>query len=644
MKKYIVISCLLLSALSLEAQTVTKEQIRQETLPDGQVVRVHVSGRNDSAAALLQRSDGYWVYINQHLYGPFEDVDLRNSNPFSDEGNNWEFRAVQGGRQLLVVNGIQYGPFDAIWTPSFSKSGRHWGAMIKEGDHYAILADGSKTRSFDWIFNEVDSQGPAVDAHMPAIAPFFYGDNEGWLALGANKPDSQRGLPAEFRILSERGESPDYDKVGTLDASNPTDSFFRTKEYLTINDRKFVFSVHSAEQAADEYYLWVDHMTYGPYHGIPESWNFTINRVSDDGSNWIIAGIDKLYTKDKVLPFKGEDLSISQNGRTFSFSYIRDDFRYVNVNEHEYGPFLDVNPTVFSPTGEHWLFSSRVNADQFNQLTGPTSTFGLFYNVQQIFFRNADWFALATDENQDNYVYKNGVKIFGPLGVAKPDPSNNRQDEAWNLVAADGDQLVLIINGEIRFRLPHAHSGASTVTSLVSKDGAHWALVARSDDRKIAFIDNGLVVNGLPDVWRGLQTSESRDKTALIYLQFNKYYLVVAGQTYGPYRTMPLVTFSSFGRAWAASMRDETGEVLILPSTAPATYNQVAELKNVRGDDAVLSNGFRDNRWSPRVNTAMLGTFAHASINCSTDGSKTIFLATNDGDRKLTVYKVRIQR
>lgn len=640
--KIIIVLFSLLSFTLVPAQVLQKNQIREETLPEGQLVRVHVSGRNGDSAALLQRADGYWVYIKQTLYGPFDDVDLRNATPFVDSGNNWQFRASRGDRQILVVNGVQYGPFDQIWTPNFSKSGAHWGAVIKDAGRYAIVADGVKTRAFEWIFNETYNQpAPEVSGHALSSSPHFYGTRDRWLAIGANKENVESGQPAEFRFLSERGESAAFDQVQYFNASDPYDSFFYIEAYMTANSESFAFGVHQANLAPDEYYLWVDHVTYGPYRGALPNDYFGITRMAADGSNWIIDGTDKVYTRDKTFPYEGGFLSMAPNGRSFSFAFERDGQRYMNVNEREFGPYDDYQGAVFSPTGTNWLFSSRINGD-YVQLVGPNATFGPFWGVQQVFFRGENWFSLAADEYDLGYVYANGAKILGPFDLMSTTSPNNKQNEAWNLVAFEGEQLSLIVNGEVRFRQARARPGILPSWN-VSPDGAHYAMLVLNTDGTRTFIDNGAATSGLTVQNASIVPSESGDKNALLFTNQAKSHLLLSGQDYGPYTEAVNVVLSERGHTWAASAKDTDGEKLILPGGAPISCDQIGEIKSVRGEDAVVSNGFKDNRWSPRVNAVSLGTYNQAAINCSTDGSRTIFLATNEGDNLLKTFKVVIQ-
>lgn len=640
MRNYIIISALLLFPLCGQSQTVTKEQIRQESLPEGQLVRIHVSGTNGATAALLQRTDGYWVYINQALYGPFDKVDLLESNPFFDSGVQWQFRASQGGRQILIVNGTRYGPFDYIWTPSFSQSGLHWGTMIKDQDQYAVIVDGNKSGPFDWVYTDaIFGPVPSTEHHTPTSTPQFYGSHERWVAIGYRNEDPVNHRASEFRVLAGAGEGEAYDKVFNQDFPDPLSEVPQTS-FLTADGESFVIDVHKASSPEEDLHLWINNQTFGPYRGLNVSY-FATKQMTSDGSNWIIAGGDKIYTRDRTFPYEGDSPSISANGRSLSFSVRRGDVSYKYVNGNESGPFSYTSSTAFSSSGARWHFTFD-SSDSLRRIATDNGVYGPYQAVLQTFYRGDDWIGVVTDLNGLWNVTSNGATIAGPYQMVRLGP-NTLEAGSWYLTAIQGDRLSLIIDGQIRFQ----QGGMRPVLSsnvTVSNDGTHWAMVALDTDGTASFVNDGRVVKGISFQSTSLISSETRHRYGLVYSFQNNYYLLIDGQRYGGFPQKINLVLNTPGQAWVASTHDEVGAKLILPGMTPVSYDEVTELKNVRGDDAVLSNGFRDNRWSPRVNTAMLGTFAHASINCSTDGSKTIFLATNDGDRKLTVYKVKIQR
>ncbi len=641
MKNVFIISFILLSSLCIQAQTVTKEQIREESLPEGELRRLHVSGNNGATAALLQRADGYWVYINQTLYGPFDDVDLLQSTPFIDSGAQWQFRASQGGRQILIVNGNRYGPFDSIWTPNFSKSGLHWGTVIKDAEQYAVIVDGNQSGPFDWIYTTANLEStPPTDTSTPTSAPQFYGSHERWVAIGYRNEDLANHRASEFRVLAAAGEGEAYDKVFGYPTTAELGSLPETA-FLTADGESFVIDVHKTGLPEEDKHLWINNQTYGPYRGFLDISYFATKQMTRDGSDWIINGADQVYTRNRTFPYQGSVPTISANGRSLAFAFKRGDLWYQYINGSELGPFLNTSYALLSSSGARWHFATDSD-DHLSRIITESGVYGPYGSITQRFYRGEDWIGIVTDPNGSLNVISNGITIAGPYQMVRPGP-NTLQTSAWYLTAIQGDRLSLIIDGQTRFQQAGMRPALSTNVA-VSKDGNHWAMVALEADGTSSFIDDGRIVKGIRPRSIRILRSETGHNYGLVYTNGTHYYLVIDGQTYGGVVSPISVVLSTLGQAWVAAGPDIDGTKLILPGATPANYDEVAELKSVNGEDAVISNSLRDNLWSPRVNAVVLGSYPQASINCRTDGSRAIFLATNEGDRNLKIYKVQIQR
>ncbi len=649
MKQSLLLLCALICGICVHAQTITKDPIKEETLPEGQLVRVHVSGRNGDAAALLQRSDGYWVYINQALYGPFEQTDALNSSPFRSDSGIWQFRARVDGGEILVVNGVRYGTFDTIWTPNFSADGNHWGSLVKEGNRYATLVDGRLSTYFDIIFNGGSAE-PTIDTHSTISAPFLYGSGARWAALGYRRADVPSSQPAEFRILGGASEGPAYDEVDTpsdvaVDPDDPEFGIFRYSQFLTADGESLVLSVHQPDLPAGQNHLWINQEMHGPYvGGTTRRDNFFPDRnMTDDGSHWVIAGTDAVYTEDRVLQFQGaRDVAIADRGTSFSFSFIREDQLYVYVNGREYGPYKSMKATTFSPSGQHWL----VHGEGQDQLVRFTSESGVEYGPYDypflIRYRDENtWIGYAADGNQNGYALTNGTRVAGPFQLTLL--FSSRDQHSSYVLGYNNGQATMVINGEVRF----TQSGVRTNgwNSFAFSDvGVHWAMTSSNLDGTFSFIENGRITGGLaaPRLTRVVST-ERMDRNALILNYRTHEYALIDDTRIGPYRSISTLVLGSIGQSWAAAaLLDSGARKLILPGATLVDYETIVEVQNVPGDDAIIYNGYRDNQWFPGINGLSLGTYNAASINCSTDGSQMVYLALNEGDRKLKVYKVKV--
>lgn len=614
-------------------------------------MKVHVSGRNGDTASVLKRSDGYWVYIKQALFGPYETIDLLKSSPFSGNTATWQFRASQSGGEILVVNGVSYGPFDHVWTPNFSNDGNHWGALIKDADQFAVIVDGRKTKFYDRIFSYVMTDPPSLDEHTPCTAPYFYGTSNRWVAIAARNEDASAGRAAEFHILSGNGEGLSFDIVDILSADPDNLGYGNVSypQYLTANGECFAIGTHRTNTGENENYLWVNETVHGPYDLKLHSPSFRADtNMSDDGSNWAFPGTDKIYTKDRVFSFTGASgPAISSSGTAVSFIFYQDDGQYIYANGQQLGPFVNALGVSFSSNGQHWIASGQGD-DSFIHFTSDRGiVYGPYRRQADIFYRNDNWISMIYDENEEGHVVYNGAKIAGPFTNMLADLSSHRRnDQAWSMTGYKDDQATLVINGQIRYQRSGVRNEGWKNLS-VSKDGSHWALLSINTNHTLSFVDNGVAVDGLafPQTLRVI-SSEAIDRNALVSTFVDRENFLINGTTFGPYaKNTTNIVYGSNGSSWAASAKSESGAAkLILSGAAPVEYERIEEMKGVQGADAVIYNGFRENRWFPGINRTALGTYNQASITSATDGTSTIYLAVNEGDRKVKTYKVAIQR
>lgn len=645
--KYITLLLVLFSCVEARAQSFHKVQIKAETLPEGQLTRVHVSGRNGDSAALLQRSDGYWVYLGQTLYGPFETTDLLNASPFVATSDLWQFRAAQGGREVLVVNGVTYGPFDYVWTPNTSKDGRHWGALTKSDGRYATLVDGKISDSVDLVFCELLVEPPALEAHSECTAPFFYGSADRWVAIGYRKGNATTGQSAEFHLLTNHNNGATYDQVDDL-ITDPGDLNFghiTYSEFLTADGESFVASVHSRSLASDENYLWINQKTYGPYQGYTTRRDFLASRdMADDGSNWVIQGQNKIYTKDKVFAYdEASGPTISCNGKSISFFFLRDGRQYTYVNGREIGPAPLAHVARLSATGEHWLVPAQAEDGSLHYTSESGSVYGPYFTAAPfVFYRNENWIGFLGDESGASYIINNGHRVAGPFHGTLFDPSSARvNSRPWYYVGYHDGKATLIINGQVRFEQSGVQEGAWG-NPLLSDDGSHWTVTGIKPNGTFFFADDGRVVDGLTrPLYTRLVSSQRRERNGLILGYREEDRFVINGREYGPYFKVSDAILSSGENAWAVAVLNESGSKdLILPNAPPVTYDEVIEMKEVPATAAVIYNGLRDGRCFPGMNGVSLGNYNQASINCGPDGSAEVYLTVNEGDRVLKTFKI----
>ena len=633
---------------ALHALDIYKKEIREIVLPAGELVRLHVSGYNGDCAAVLKRTDDYWVYLNQVLYGPYSQVDILQSSPFNSATPIWQFRAVQDGRNILVVNGTTYGPFDFIWTPNFSADGRHWGVLLKKAGRYALIVDRKQTDYFDYFFSFFVTDPPTEDVHSFSDIPFFYGKCDNWVAIGYRNPDPVQDKSAEFRILTGNGEGRLYDRIDLLNPDDPAFNYADYNNFLTVDGESFVISVHQADLVNDENYLWHNSTLYGPYAGYMDQGSFLAGRdMAIDGSNWVIAGKDVIFTRNRTFSYeKASSPGISGNGRDISFIFFRNDQQYSYVDGKILGPFQYAYTAQFSSDGKQWILPWFGEDNLIHLMTQNGDIYGPYTKNSFFYYLKENWVgAVLEAEGEDGYVLYNGQKIAGPFHDMQFAIQNPKSSKGyWYVAGYKDNSATLTINDQIRFK----QNGIDRWNRItISDNGNFWAMSSRDINGNSYFIDNGLIQGPLPEhITEQIISSGSKDKNALLLIAGagKQRYIAIDGQILGPYTTDVKTIFSYRGGMWAISAAEESGtKVLLLPGVPAELYTDIIEMQSPGRGNVVIYNGFRDNRYFPGINNMLIGSYAKASISCRPTGAGSIYLAADDNDRLVKIYKIAVR-
>ncbi|MFO1422267.1 MAG: hypothetical protein U1F70_01220 [Candidatus Competibacteraceae bacterium] len=172
---------------------VPKECCHVETTPDGNQVLIYErtgesSDKHGCLLAMFDSPSASCYSVNLERSGrwgkaPFERI----GNPvFSPDGGKLGYRAKQGSRWFVVVDG-RHGPeFDRVSSPVFSPDGRHIAYWAKQAKQEFIVRDDQKGPAFDgagfpvfspdggkvayraregnqWFVMRGDEKGPAFD-------------------------------------------------------------------------------------------------------------------------------------------------------------------------------------------------------------------------------------------------------------------------------------------------------------------------------------------------------------------------------------------------------------------------------------------------------------------------------------------------
>lgn len=537
-------------AFSLALMIVATIEAEENTGPYRNITSVHVSASGQHTAICTREGDQHRVIINGHIYGPYDDIDCRNSSPFRRSSSIWAFRGTQADRCRLVVNGISYGPYDEVWPPN--AAGQSWGALVKQGDKYHVLVNGKLSTGFDEIAGDHRVEERFSLDNPPIDVPLFFSRDD-WAAFGR--------IGSNLFIVTKSQTYGPFQTLGDeeFSAADGNESSAELVNYLSFDRSTLAVPVSKMGVGGESvHYVWINGMEHGPADLLPEFYAIGKN-MSMDGRKWAFFDKSAIYSSEgKLSRATPRDTVISDNGRTMMYSYgPDDDIRFV-VNGCEFGPFKSVGGLSCSPDGLRWVANYwslnenkhyvQTESGLFGPIGAITTTEG-FPLSSGARFIGSDWICVGRLPDKKLAFLING-KPYGPYtSVATPGSMLARStDNRWAARATRDDRVDVFSTGKLLMSTP-----PFVPLGIVHASESHWHMQGRRNGERILVEDGKFFPLGPIKRTLGEFHSENCATAAIRAVDENNQHLVIfSHKTYGPFTEMAGdVRFSFDGTQWA---------------------------------------------------------------------------------------------
>jgi Tol biopolymer transport system component len=365
-----------------------------------------------SASQLERRASERMLFPELH-----ESI-IQESIVVSPDGRRLAYIAIEGEKSIVVVDGEEGNPYDAIsGVPIFSPDSQRLAYLAGEGAEQMVVVDGV--------------EGPPYEGIGPHAVCILEGDD---------------------RVCSEILFSPDSQHVA----------------YVAL-DKGSVFTVID-EQPAESYFSIVG-LTYSPDG---EKLAFVAGGFGDR----VVVGGEEQPEYENIL---ASSLVFSPDGQRLAYVAEEVDQLFVVVDgiEGERYDGVDISSITFSPDSQRFAYFAAGNDGQFAVIDGEAGeAHGAVTHGSLQFSPDSNRVAYAADEGNHEFVVVDGEEgaRYDFIGLDSVMFSPDSLQVAY--VAGEGEQNFPVVSGE---ELRHGDKVAIG-TATFSPDGEHFAYVSISSD------------------------------------------------------------------------------------------------------------------------------------------------------------------
>ena len=405
------------------------------------------------------------------LYAPYEPR-------FAPDGDWFIFHARSQLGYFTVVEGTQYGPFDAILPLRSKPRGESWGFVGREGNRLFVIVDREVRAAYE---NEgVTDVLPRWRPEKYYCAPLYYGNDVTAL--------SNDGRHWAFKVFGDDGEYAfvngakfgPYQKIYSAAVSPEGDNWglavaIAGEEYAIVNGETYgpfgeaqylsekYPKVNTEIVFSDEGDGWfINPGRFRPrtsiivngdkYGGFRWAYDF---RWSDDGGLWAVPvrrGMSAYVLVNGVEygPYAGSpSANVSAGGTAWGACYSEGDDDFVVVNGRNYGPYEYTAEPYFSADGRNWGFKARKKGRAYKVINGEE--WGPYEEVlSELWFGGTSW-AFWAKKRGAWYVVVDGTE-WGPYSTGiQPKTAETRilmSDVAWAFCNETEEGYYIIVDGE----------------------------------------------------------------------------------------------------------------------------------------------------------------------------------------------------
>ena len=343
---------------------------------------------SDRVAYLVGIGEGKWVVVVDGKPSKPYDTFARGSLVFGPDGKRVAAVADQGGKRLLLLDGVEGPAVDDIATFCFSPDGKRWAYAARSDTSWKIVGDSGESKPYDGILEGT---------------PLFSPDG-GHFAFVASRANQW------FVVIDDR-ESKAYDQiipqslVFSADGKRSAFTAIRGGETLAVVDGvegkpchaiqgPVVFSADGKRVAVvsrqqDKWAVLVDDAAGSPFDKITGPPVF-----SSDGSRVAYAGLrggqayaivdgKESAACDEIL----QPPIVSPDGKRSAFLARRGDQQFAVIDGVEGTSFLAVGRIAFSPDNKHVALGVQDSEGTHLMLDNqPSAAFGGFIHGSRIVF------------------------------------------------------------------------------------------------------------------------------------------------------------------------------------------------------------------------------------------------------------------
>ncbi|MBT3221334.1 MAG: hypothetical protein HN348_19805, partial [Proteobacteria bacterium] len=324
---------------------------QQEIGPFQMLGKVALAG--DGLLAVAKEREGHSVvYWGGDIAARYETIFAAE---LSVQGQQWGAVVEKDGRDYIVVNGDEFGPYryeplERRQRLVFAPGESHWGGWGIKASKAMVVLNGQEVASHDEVANLIFTADGSFgytstdrDAHHVSYGSRVWGpyDSEGQLVTSIDGKAWGFWTASGHLVVNNQLWGP-YDQTGGPVFSRDS-SLWGT--WISRDGRKFVL---------------VDGEEYGPYNQVSMphfsadalAWSAAVTK---DDAHYLLVGGEEYGPFSEAL---GVDFAPDSAVRALSVAKEPGAFYYM-IGKKEYGPYAKLGPLSFSGEGKKWVFAAE---------------------------------------------------------------------------------------------------------------------------------------------------------------------------------------------------------------------------------------------------------------------------------------------
>jgi Tol biopolymer transport system component len=329
---------------------------------------VYFSPDGQHVAYFIYEGDELFLLIDHKVVGgPYQGY---GGFTFSPDSQHYAYRAMENGKDVIVLDGVNQKYYDQVDNPHFSPDSQRLLYSARLGDEWFTVLDGIEGKRYE---------------DLKIQSPGFSPDSNRYTALA--KKDGK------FRILVDGVEGNPYTSYGAFPSFSPDsrhvvysawndEGWFvvlgnqKYGPYLDLAEGRPTFSpdgMHMAYVAweRDGVYFFIDGEKEGPYDSVAGE-----NVFSPDGQRIAYAarlGEEWFMVIDgqRRGPFMNvTEPEFSKDSQSLGYVGVSMRGVYAFINEDEFGPYEKISKVIFSPDSKRFAFLAMKDGQSYIVLDG----------------------------------------------------------------------------------------------------------------------------------------------------------------------------------------------------------------------------------------------------------------------------------